>query len=104
MPRAVPRTPPPIYLREWREYMHLSQGEIASLIGIHQVTISRWENWRRPHPDGRRPDLNAIAAFAEALKLHPSLLFHPPPGMDREQPVSFQGGNGRLPKFISDPY
>ena len=34
----------PEELRQWRDDHHLTQPELAALLGIHEQTLSRWEN------------------------------------------------------------
>lgn len=61
-----------LYLAEWREKKGLSQVDLANRMGTTDVTISRWETGKR------RPDLDAQAAFAEALGIEPyDLVRHP---------------------------
>lgn len=64
--RIFPKRTPRWFLREWREEKGLTQEQVAALVGSHQMTVSRWERWGEKGL-GRRPDLNALAAFAEAL-------------------------------------
>jgi transcriptional regulator with XRE-family HTH domain len=59
--RVHPRRKPRLYLAEWRQARDLTQQAVADRLGVSSVTISRWETGER------RPDLNAQAAFAEAL-------------------------------------
>lgn len=72
--RIYPRRPPRLFLAEWREHYHLTQQQLADRLGTTDVTISRWETGRR------RPDIDALTAFAEALDadLHYSDLTRPP--------------------------
>jgi len=56
-------------LREWREHLNLSVERLADRIGENGVapnTVARWEKWR-DRKKGRRPDINALAAIAEAM-------------------------------------
>lgn len=59
--RIGPKRPLRLYIAEWREKRGLSQQTLADRLGASDVTISRWETGKR------RPDLNALAAIAEAL-------------------------------------
>ncbi len=50
----------------------MTQQQVADRLGTSDVTISRWET------NKRAPDLNALAAFAEALGIDPmDLRYHP---------------------------
>jgi transcriptional regulator with XRE-family HTH domain len=60
-PRIRPRTPIRLYLAKWRDRKGLTQQQVADRLETSDVTISRWETGER------RPDLNAQAAYAEAL-------------------------------------
>lgn len=78
--RIYPKRQPPIFLKERREEAKLTQEQLAERIGsggVSQATIQRWENWRDKRK-GRRPDLNALAAIAEALGIDIGKLFRPP--------------------------
>lgn len=38
-------------LKQWREQRGLTQAQLADLIGVHRVTLARWEvGMRVPHP------------------------------------------------------
>lgn len=70
--RIYPKRPPKIFLAEWREKLGLTQKQVGERLGTSDVTVSRWETGER------RPDLNVIAAYAEALGVDfNSLLRHP---------------------------
>jgi transcriptional regulator with XRE-family HTH domain len=70
--RIGPKRPFRLYLAEWRESRGLSQEALGGRLGVSDVTISRWET------GARRPDLNAQAAYAEALGVEPmDLARHP---------------------------
>lgn len=38
----------PLYLKEWRKYRKLTQGEICELLKVEQPTLSRWEKRINP--------------------------------------------------------
>lgn len=61
-----------LYLSEWRESKGLTQEQLAQRLGTTGVTISRWETGKR------KPDMNAQAAFAEALGIDLTDLRHHP--------------------------
>lgn len=60
-PRIGPRKPLRLFLAEWREAKGLTQQQLADRLGTSDVTISRWETYKR------QPDLAAQEAVAEAL-------------------------------------
>ena len=37
-------------LTDWREGQGLTQGELAKLLGVHTITVNRWENQAREIP------------------------------------------------------
>lgn len=38
-------------IKAWREARGLTQAQLAELIGVHRVTLARWETGTRiPHP------------------------------------------------------
>lgn len=37
-------------LKKWREKMNLSQVELAKILGVHVITLARWETDARPIP------------------------------------------------------
>lgn len=85
--RIFPRRPARLFLAEWREAKQLTQEQLGKRLDppVSDVTVSRWETGKR------RPDLNALAAIAEALGTSlASLLRHPDqPSADdllRDQP------------------
>mgnify|MGYP003651543131 CR=1 FL=1 len=70
--RIGPKRPFRLYLAEWREKVGISQEALGGRLGVSDVTISRWETGKR------RPDLDAQAAYAEALGIEPyDLVRHP---------------------------
>lgn len=70
--RIHPRVPTRLFLAERRNEAGLTQKQVGERLGVSDVTISRWETGER------RPDLNAQAAYAEALGVElPDLYRHP---------------------------
>jgi transcriptional regulator with XRE-family HTH domain len=63
--RIGPKKPFRLFISEWREHRNLTQEQLARRVGTSDVTISRWETRKR------QPDLNALAAIAEALDIEP---------------------------------
>lgn len=89
--RIHPRRPPRLYLAAWREAHQppLTQELLGARLGVSDVTISRWET------GARRPDINVIAAYAEALGRDFRDMFRDPkaPSADdllRDQPPDVQ--------------
>jgi transcriptional regulator with XRE-family HTH domain len=86
--RIGPKNPVRVFLREWREHCGLTQVRLGGRIGAYGVdkgTISRWEN------SHRRPTDGVLAAFAEALGIHPVCLYRPPsspPSLDEAAVVA----------------
>jgi len=70
--RIGPKKPFRLYLAEWREAKGLSQEALAGRLDTTDVTISRWETGKR------RPDLDALAAYAEALGIELMDLYRHP--------------------------
>lgn len=60
-PRIYPKRPVRLFLAEWRLKKNLTQQQVADRLDTSDVTISRWETGER------RPDIDAQAAFAEAI-------------------------------------
>jgi transcriptional regulator with XRE-family HTH domain len=75
-PRIGPRNPPRVFLRQHREQAGLTQEQLASRLGdgntVDKSTVSRWENMVRV------PNINIVAAFAEALGKPLAAMFEPP--------------------------
>ena len=64
MPERIgPKRPLRLYIAEWRVHRGLTQQQLADRLGTSDVTVSRWET------SARKPDLNALAAVAEALTI-----------------------------------
>lgn len=85
-PRIKPKRPVRLFLAQWREKKGLTQQQVADRMETSDATISRYETGER------RPDINAQAAYAEALGLeHFTQLWRDPerPSADdllRDQP------------------
>lgn len=98
--RIRPKVMPPIFLQEWREAKDLTQEELGARIGpapgVSGVTVGRWENWR-DKKKGRRPDLNALAAIAEALGVHLRDLYRHP-----DQPSADDLLRGQPPEVVDN--
>ena len=48
--RSSPRPAPASWLRVWRTEHHLSQGALGDLLGVHWLTVQRWEAGQRAVP------------------------------------------------------
>lgn len=94
--RIYPRRQPPLFIKEWREKKDLSQEELGARdpLNVSGVTIGRWENWR-DKVNGRRPDLNTLAALAEALDVPLGYLFRHP-----ETPSADELLRGQPPEVV----
>ena len=78
MPRPIrigPRKPVRVYLKARREASGLTQEQLANRLGVTHSTISRWESETEKR---RFPSANVLAAIAECLGIHISLLFIDP--------------------------
>lgn len=71
-PRIYPKRPPRLFLAEWREQVGLTQQQLGDRLDVSDVTISRWETGQR------RPDLDALAAFAEAVGIELQDIYRSP--------------------------
>lgn len=85
--RIGPKNPRRIYLRQWREYHHLTQQQVADRIGCSKATISQWES------GGRSP---SVEAYAEALGEPADKLHGPAPTPEPQPPKE------RLPGLPGD--
>ena len=97
--RIGPRRPRRTYIAEWRESRGLTQIELAARLETTDVTISRWETGKR------QPDINALAAIAEALDVDLTDLYRHPdqPSADallRDQPQDVREQAIKLIKAI----
>lgn len=91
-PRIFPKRPLRMFIAEWREHRGLTQEELGARLGpdgVSDVTVSRWETGKR------RPDLNALAAIAEALDIEPGELYRHP-----DQPSANDLLRGQSPAII----
>lgn len=86
--RIGPKRPVRVFLREWREHLGMTQEEVGSRFDpeVPKGTISKLEKKARNEPigDDERTHLThgAIAAYAEALHVPISKLYHLPPRED----------------------
>ena len=100
--RIYPRRPARLFLAEWRERKELTQEQLGRRLdpAVSDVTVSRWETGKR------RPDLNVLAALAEAMNVPLQALFRHPdqPSADdllRGQPPEIQSQALRLIKALT---
>lgn len=61
-----------IFLREWREHLHLTQDQLADRMETSKATVSRIESGARPYKEG------FVEAAAEALGIGVRDLFRDP--------------------------
>lgn len=66
----------PHYIREWREYRHLTQDQLAERVGMSRANVSKVERFKRPFTQG------TLALFADRLGIEPRDLLAPPPTPD----------------------
>ncbi|MFA4835468.1 MAG: helix-turn-helix transcriptional regulator [Dehalococcoidia bacterium] len=52
-------------LRELRDKMFLTQEELAEMVGVNMLAVSRWEHGKQ------RPRAKTIRKLAKALKVNP---------------------------------
>lgn len=52
----------PAELKAWRTEQNLTQLALAALLGIHEITLSRFERGERPIPPYLHLALEALAA------------------------------------------
>jgi transcriptional regulator with XRE-family HTH domain len=74
-PRVGPKKPVRVFLEEWRKHRRMTQEQVGSLIGpdgVGKSTISRWENAKR------LPNVNILAAYAEAIGVTVGDLYRQP--------------------------
>jgi transcriptional regulator with XRE-family HTH domain len=79
MARITPENRPTFYLKEWRQHLGMSQAELGEWVGekgVTSVAVGHWEKWDQPN--GRVPDINVLAALAEAMGIELVDLFRPP--------------------------
>lgn len=62
-PRIYPKRKPRLFIAEWRDRKGLTQEALGARLETSDVTVSRWET------NKRKPDIDALAAIAEALGL-----------------------------------
>lgn len=80
-PRRLRRT----YLAAWRDSRGLTQKQLASRLGVSEMTVSRWETGKA------YMNTAVMSAVADAVQIEPEDLFRPPtqPSADamlRDQP------------------
>ncbi|WP_158657677.1 helix-turn-helix domain-containing protein [Blastococcus saxobsidens] len=63
--RARRPLPPPRVARAIRQAAGVSQIRLAQELGVHRMTVARWENGSRQPREGQR---QAYAALLEALR------------------------------------
>ncbi|MFO8010268.1 MAG: helix-turn-helix transcriptional regulator [Dehalococcoidia bacterium] len=56
-------------LKELREERFLTQEELAEMVGVTPLTISRWENGKR------KPRLKAMRKLIKALNVDPKEIY-----------------------------
>lgn len=63
-----------LYIQEWRERIDppMTQEDLAEIMGVDAMSVSRWENHKR-FPRGRR-----LPQLAQALKCTVNDLYHEP--------------------------
>src|SRR5882757_5011597 len=76
MPRMAARIGPTrtrrIFLLEWREKRGLTQKALGDILGVADLTVSRWER------STSLLNTNVMAALAEALDIEPQDLYRHP--------------------------
>lgn len=99
--RIRPRHATVVYIRDHREAKALTQEQLADRLGVTKGAVSRWEaKPRKAKAQRRTPDINVLAAIAEALGLHTEDLYHPP-NTDRQEP-SVDKRLEKLPKTVRE--
>lgn len=84
-----------IYLREWRDAMGLSQGELAERAGVQRPTVNAIENgWKPPRP-------TTMWKLAEAMGL-PPVAFDLKPSEATEIVAAYHR-RGRRPELLREP-
>ena len=68
MPRRKNPEPTPHPLQQWRDEHLVTQTTLARKLGVHAVTISRWEC------GARKIDLRLLPQLAKLTGLNPSTL------------------------------
>ena len=90
-----------VYIHEHREAKGLTQEQLADRLGVSKSAISRWEaKPRKARAQRRLPDINVLAAVAEALGIPTEALFRPPNTNERETRLAAQ--LERLPPAARD--
>jgi transcriptional regulator with XRE-family HTH domain len=76
--RIGPKRPKRLYLEEWRKFRDLTQTQAGGRVGVDSQTISRWERFGRGDAVERKPDIDVLAALAEAYGIEPEDFYHHP--------------------------
>jgi transcriptional regulator with XRE-family HTH domain len=66
-------TPPSQWVRALRGRLGLTQPEFGRLVGVHRVTVSRWETGASPFRGPHRARLNQIARAIGVQPIAPRL-------------------------------
>lgn len=74
--RIKPRRKLKVYLAEWRQHRGLSQQALGAILGVSNMTISRWELGQA------EPNLSVLAAICEALRMAPGDIYRRPSDSD----------------------
>ena len=53
-------------LKAYRDRHDLSQGDLADMLGVSRVAVTRWES------GARQPDRDLLAKIAEKTGIHPA--------------------------------
>lgn len=91
--RIGPKRPIRLFLAQWRNKVGLTQQQVADRLETSDVTISRWETGER------RPNLDAQAAYAEALGIELPDLWRDP-----EQPSADELLRGQPPEIVDQAF
>lgn len=65
-----------IFLKEWREYRHLTQEQLAERVGMSKSNISQLEQGRQGYSQ------EGLEALAEALQCDPGQIINVDPSKD----------------------
>jgi transcriptional regulator with XRE-family HTH domain len=87
--RIGPRRPRRTFLAEWRELRGHTQQELGDVLGVSDVTVSRWETGRA------LLNTDVLAAVAEALHIEPQDLYRHP-----DQPSADELLRGQPPEIV----
>lgn len=80
-PRQTPPLENRLYVPEFMEDRGMKDAQLAKLVGVERVTVTRWRN-RKQHPER-----HMIPRIAAAFDIEPEELWRPPkpgrPSVDR---------------------